>query len=184
MAFGFGKSIRIAPGVRVPGVALLLCGIGLLLAASAEAVPKPPPKFWSAAHCEQVLPREHPGIRHVICVGSGGGSSCRWSSGHRVRLYSELRVFAWYRQANFSSLGMHDLEPGVVRSFTLATRARPGFDRIVHHYGDQYAGWPADFFMAHVRLIATHVAPARFRAVIAPFAVRLQAQKTTNCTGA
>ena len=135
--------------------------------------------------CERVLPREHPGIRQVICLGSGGGSSCRWASGHRVRLYSELRVFAWYRQANFSSLGMHGLEPGVVRSFTLATRARPGFDRIVHHYGDQYAGWPADFFIAHVRLLATHVARAHFHSIVAPIAARLmQDEKTTSCTGA
>ena len=77
------------------------------------------------------------------------------------------------------------LKPGVVRSFRLATRARPGFARIVHHYGDQYVGWPADFFTAHGRLLATHVTPAHFRSIVAPIAARLmQEEKTTSCTGA
>ena len=162
---------------------LALCGLCLLVIGSAGAVPKPPPRYWSAARCERVLPREHPGIREVICVGSGGESSCRWTTGHRVRLYSVLRVFAWYRQANFSSLGMRGLEPGVVRSFTLATRARPGFGRIVHHYGDGYIGWPADFYMGQVRLVGRYVSAVRFRAFVAPLAARLaQRAKTTNCT--
>ena len=87
-------------------------------------------------------------------------------------------MFAWYRQANFSSLGMAGLEPGVVRSFTLATRARSGFDRIVHHYGDNYAGWPADFYMGHVRLVGTNVSAGRFRGIVAPLA----AEKTSSCT--
>ena len=163
---------------------LVSCCLGLPVVGSAGAVPKPPPRFWSAARCERVLPEQHPGIRQIVCAGSGGPSSCRWTSGHRGRLYSELRVFAWYRQANFSSLGMTGLEPGVVRSFTLATRARPGFARIVHHWGDAYVGWPADFFMAHVRLLATNVTPARFRALVVPIAARLmQTEKATNCTG-
>jgi hypothetical protein len=130
-----------------------------------------------------VLPEEHPAIRQVICVGTGGAASCRWTSGHRGRLYSELRVFAWYRQANFSSLGMPGLEPGVVRSFALATRARPGFARIVHHYGDQYVGWPADFYMGQVRLLGTYVSAGRFRTFVAPLTARFaQHAKTTNCT--
>ena len=95
-----------------------------------------------------------------------------------MRLYSELKVFAWYSQANFTSIGMSGLEPGVVRSFTLATRARPGFGRIVHHYGDLYAGWPADFYMGHVRLVGTNVSAGRFRALVAPLA----AEKTTRCS--
>ena len=71
---------------------------------------------------------------------------------------------------------MHELEPGVVRSFTLATRARPGFARIVRHYGDGYAGWPADFYMAHVRLLGTHITASRFGAFVR--ADRRQARST------
>lgn len=158
-------------------VTLVVCCLGILLVGSAGAVPKAPPKFWSAARCERVLPKQHPAIIQVVCVGGGGPGSCRWTSDHRVRLYSELKVFAWYRRANFTSIGMSGLEPGVVRSFTLATRARPGFGRIVHHYGDQYAGWPADFYMGHVRLVRTLVSADRFRALVAPLA----AEKTTRC---
>ena len=63
--------------------------------------------------------------------------------------------------------------------------ARPGFDRIVHHYGDQWAGWPADFFIAHVKLLATRVTPAHFHWIVAPIAARLmQEEKTGSCTGA
>ena len=69
--------------------------------------------------------------------------------------------------------------------FTLATRARPGFDPIRHHYGDAYIGWPADLFIAHVRLLATRVTPAQFHSIVAPIAARvLQKEKSTNCTGA
>lgn len=159
-------------------VILALCCLGILVVGSAGAVPKPQPKFWSEARCERVLPKQHPAILQVICAGSGGPGSCRWTRGHRVRLYSELKVFAWYSQANFTSIGMSGLEPGVVRSFTLATRARPGFGRIVHHYGDLYAGWPADFYMGHVRLVGTNVSAGRFRALVAPLA----AEKTTRCS--
>ena len=164
-------------------VAMLVLG-GLVAAGSAGAVPKAPPRFWSVARCERVLPEEHPAIRQLICVGSGDASACRWTSGHRARLYSELTVFAWYRHANFTTIGMHGVEPGVVRSFTLATRARRGFARINHGSGDAYAGWPADFFMAHVRLVGTHVSRAGFRAFVAPLTTKLaQHEKTTNCTG-
>ena len=94
-------------------------------------------------------------------------------------------MFAWYRHANFSSLGMHDVEPGVVRSFTLATRARPGFTRVYHLYGDAYAGWPPDFYMAHVRLLGTHVNKHAFGAFVAkPVAKLAQRASTTNCTAA
>lgn len=170
----------------VPFLATMLvsCWLALLVVGSVGAVPKPSPKFWSAAYCERVLPKEHPKIRQVICVGTGGPSSCRWTGGHRVRIYSALRVFAWYRHANFTTIGMHGLEPGVVRSFTLATRARPGFARIVHLSGDAWAGWPADFYMAHVRLVGTHVSKAGFRAFVGPIAVKLtQHENTTNCIG-
>jgi len=66
-------------------------------------------------------------------------------------------VFAWYRHANFSSLGMTTLEPGVVRAFTIGTPARPHFARVVHHWGD-------------------------FRALVAPITARLARRGTTNCT--
>ena len=161
---------------------LVLCSLGLLVVGSAGAVPKPPPKFWSPARCERVMLTQHPAVRQVLCVGSGGPVTCRWTSGRRARLYSEFTVFTRLRQRYVAGAGV---EPGVVRSFTLATRARPGFGRIVHHYGDQYIGWPADFFMGYVRLLATHATPAGFRSIIAPIAARLmQKEKTTSCTGA
>lgn len=117
-------------------------------------------------------------------MGRGGPSSCRWTNGHRARLYSQLTVFAWNRHANFTTLGMHTVEPGVVRSFALATRARPGFARIVHAYGDAYAGWPADYYMAHVRLLGTHVNEHAFGAFVAPIAAGLaDHEQTVNCTG-
>jgi hypothetical protein len=137
---------------------------------------------WSPARCERVMLTQHPAVSQVICVGSGGPATCRWTSGHRARLYSEFTVFTRLLHRNVAGIWV---EPGIVRSFTLATRARPGFGRIVHHYGDQYVGWPADFFMGHVRLLATHVPPAHFHAIVAPIAARLmQEEKTTSCTGA
>ena len=171
--------------IRFSAAMLASCWVALLAVGSVGAVPKPSPRFWSVAHCERVLPQEHPKTRQVICVGTGGASSCRWADGgHRVRIYSALRVFAWYRQANFTTIGMHGVEPGVVRSFTLATRARPGFARIVHLYGDAWAGWPADFYMAHVRLVGTHISEAGFSAFVAPIAAKLtQHEDTINCTG-
>jgi hypothetical protein len=154
----------------------------VLAATFLSGAPKAPPRFWSPARCERVLPQEHPGIRRLVCIGGGGASACRSAGSQRV--YSELTVIAWYRQANFTSLGMRGLQPGVVRSFTLATRARPGFARIVHHYGDAYAGQPADFYMAHVRLLGTHVEKGRFDAFVAPIAARLaQQEKAIDCTG-
>ena len=118
----------------------------------------------------------------VLCVGSGGPSACRWTSDHRARLYSEFTVFARYRQAYVEDVGT--VVPGVVRSFTLATRARPGFVPIVSHWGDQYEGWPADFFKAHRRLLATQTTLARFRSIVASLAARLtQQQNVSGCTG-
>ena len=87
---------------RLISLSVALCVLGgSFVACAVAAVPKRPPRFWSATYCQRVLPKEHPGIGQVICVGSGGPSSCRWASGHRERLYSQLRVFAWYRHANF-----------------------------------------------------------------------------------
>jgi len=167
--------------IRFLPATLVLCGLGLLVIDSAGAVPKPPPKYWSPARCERVMLTQHPAVRQVICVGSGGPTTCRWTSGHRARLYSELTVFTRLRQRYVAGSGV---EPGVVRSFTLVTRARTGFDRIVHHYGDQYAGWPADFFNGHVRVLATRATPARFRSIVAPIAARLRKkEETTSCTG-
>jgi hypothetical protein len=169
--------------MRVRGAALLFCGLGLLVPAFAGAVPRPPPKFWSAARCERVMLTQHPSVTQVLCVGTGGSANCRWTSDQRARLYSEFRVFTRLRQRYVYST--RAVEPGVVRAFTLATRARPEFDRVVHHYGDQYIGWPADFFIAHIRLLAIHVTPARFRSIAAPIAARLtQQEKITSCTGA
>lgn len=41
--------------MRVLAATLVLCSLGLLVSAWAGAVPKPPPKFWSASRCERVL---------------------------------------------------------------------------------------------------------------------------------
>src|SRR5262249_60055346 len=74
----------------------------------------------------------------------------------------------------------------VVRSFTLFTRASPGLDRNAHHAGDQYVGWPADYYMSptSVRLLAVNATAARFRSIVASLAARLtQQENTTGCTG-
>ena len=123
---------------------------------------------------------QHPAVLQVNCVGSGGSTACRWTSGHRARLYSEFTVFTRLAHRNVGG----SVEPGVVRSFTLATRERTGFDPIVHHYGDQYAGWPVDFYNAHARVLETNTTAARFRSIVTPIAARLkQRQETTGCTG-
>ena len=52
---------------------LALCGVALFVVASAAAVPKPPPKYWSPARCERAMehrPLAPPG--QVVCVGTGG----------------------------------------------------------------------------------------------------------------
>jgi hypothetical protein len=151
---------------------LAVLGIVLVTASAvAAAPPPPPPKFWSPARCEATMrarPLAPP--QQVRCVGVGGPSACRWTSAGHTRVYSEFVVFTRYDHTNVRGVGF---EPGVVRSFTLATRARPGFHRVVHHWGDGYAGWPADFFMARRRLLATGATPERFRAIVAPVAARL-----------
>lgn len=109
--------------------ALAPIGVGLLLIGSAGGVPKPPPKFWSATRCERTVLHVSGGVPptrgfplpdsnghrfHVsqaICVGSGGPHACRWTAGHRSRIYSEFRVFT-----------RSPLNGGIARSFTLATR--------------------------------------------------------------
>jgi len=159
----------------------VVCGVGLLFG-SAGAVPKPAPKFWSPARCERaMLDRPLTPPAQVICVGSGGRSRCRWTSGRRARLYSEFTVFTRYRHTNVRGVGF---EPGVVRSFTLATRPRPGFSRVVSHWGDQYVGWPADFYRAHVRVLATGASPGKFRSIVAPIAARMtEEEQSGGCTG-
>jgi len=91
-------------------------------------------------------------------------------------------VFTRYRQTHVRGVG---LEPGVVRSVMLSTRARPGFVRVLRHWGDQYVGWPAEFFTHHRRLLATHASPARFRSIVAPIAARIERQdEAGGCAGA
>jgi hypothetical protein len=73
---------------------------------------------------------------------------------------------------------------GVVRSFTLATRASHGLFRI-GPAGDQYIGWPAEFYMSptSVKLLATNATPARFCTIVAPLAAQLTHQdNATGCT--
>src|SRR5262245_10344025 len=170
--------------MRVAGAALVLCVPGLLVPTSAGSVPKPQPKFWSPARCERVMLKQHPSVSQVLCVGSGGPAQCRWTSGHRTRLYSELTVFTRLLRRGIYGTGPWVEGPGRIRSFTLATRPRPGFDPIRHHWGDQYIGWPADFFIAHAKLLATHSTPTQFHSIVAPIAARLTRQeKATDCAG-
>ena len=159
---------------------LVLCGVGLVVVGSSAAVPKPPSEFWSPARCERaMLARPLAPPEQVVCVGTGGPTACRWTTGHRVRLFSEFMVFMRHRYSAGEGLGPHD---GVVRSFTLATRARPGFHRVVSHWGDQYAGWPADFFKRQVTRVANNATPAEFRSIVAPIAAQLtQHENATGC---
>lgn len=173
--------------MRVPAATLGWCSLGLLVSGSASAVPKPPPKFWSADRCERVLlgvygehlslstgDGHHFGIREAICVGSGGSHACRWTTGHRSRLYAAFKVFTRSR-----------LNGGVVRSWTLATRSGGhGLVPVVHRGGDQFVGWPPDFYMSRVKLLATHANQARFRSITTPLAARVaQQENATDCTG-
>jgi len=160
---------------------LALLILVVLACGSAAAAPPPPPKFWSPARCERVmLHRPLAPARQVICVGTGGPATCRWTSGHRARLYSEFRVFT-RGQVNADGFG---LNPNLVRSFTLATRARPGFMRVMDHWGDQYVGWPADFFRGPLTTLATDATAARFRSIVAPIAANLtKRENATGCTG-
>ncbi len=104
---------------------LVVCGLGLSLIGSAGAVPKPPPRFWSPARCERVMLTQHPAVSQVICVGSGGPTTCRWTSGHRARLYSELTVFTRLRQRNVAGAVATRRCSLVHARHTRATRLRP-----------------------------------------------------------
>lgn len=169
----------------------MLLSLVPVAAASAHTAPKPPPKFWSVARCEQTVLRAYViggrpmrfglptgdghvfGVAQRVCAGSGGARACRWTAGHRSRLYSEFRVFT-----------RSPLNGGVGRSFTLATRAGHGFVKIVHRYGDQYVGWPADFYMSSVKRLATDATAARFRSLVAPLAARVAQQENAGgCIG-
>jgi len=176
--------------VRSLTTMIVLFGLLLVAAGSAGAgpkpPPKPPPKFWGVGRCERTLHRYaygeggitadghgfHYGL--LVCVGSGGPSDCRWTVGHRARLYSQFKVFT-------RSL----YQGGNVRSLTVATRDGPGLVRQGHHAGDQYVGWPADYYVspASVRLLATDASPARFRSLVAPLVTRLtQREDARGCT--
>ena len=174
--------------MRVPAATLALCSLSLLVSVPARALPKPPPEVWSPARCERVLlsisgfPTGFPlpdGSGHgfhpaqASCVGSGGAHACRWTAGHRSRLYAKFQVFT-----------RSPLNGGVVRSFALATRAGHGLVPIQPHGGDQYVGWPPEFYVSRTRLLATDASPARFRSLVAPRAARVaQQENATHCTG-
>ena len=167
---------------------LVLLSLVLGAAASADAAtpPPPPPKFWTANRCERTLLRYpdeggstvdgygfHVGL--AICVGTGGPHACKWTTVQRSRLYSQFTVFSRSRYVG-----------GTVRSFTLTTRGGPGLVANRHHAGDQYVGWPADYYMspASVRQLATNATPARFRSIVAPLAAHLtQQENAIACTG-
>jgi len=173
--------------MRSLAATIVFCGFVLLACGWADAAlppPPPPPKFWAASRCQRTLHRYafeggqtvkgygfHVGL--TLCVGTGGPHACTWAPGHRSRLYSRFAVLS--RSPD-----------GVVRSFTLATRGGPGLVREGHHAGDQYVGWPADYYMspASVRQLATNTTPARFHSIVAPLAARLTRQENaTGCTG-
>ena len=175
--------------MRLLPATVAVFSLGLTATGSAGAVPKPPPKFWSATRCEHVLLTVYGGptfgfplpaadghVFHVgqaLCVGSGGPNACRWTSGRRTRLFAEFAVFTHSR-----------LNGGIVRSWTLDTRAGPGLVPVRHHAGDRYAGWPADFYMSSVEVIATGAAPARFRSIVVPIAAQLaERENATGCAG-
>ncbi len=164
--------------------ATMVFGLCLPVCASAGAAPPPPPKFWTVRHCEQVLrardhwvPTADGHVFHLgltVCVGTGGPEACTWTSGRRSRRYSQFTVFTRSRFIG-----------GVVRSFMLTTRAGPGLFRI-GPAGDQYVGWPAEFYTSptSVRLLATNATPTRFRTIVALLAARLAHQENaTGCTG-
>ena len=165
---------------------LVLFGLVVLAAAASAgaAPPPPPPKFWTVSRCEQEV-RVHDRVVtaqgyafHVgleVCVGTGGPQACEWASDHHSRLYSQFRVFSRSRYVG-----------GVVRSWTLATRGGSGLVAILAHAGDQYVGWPAEFFVspASVRVLAGNATPARFRSLVAPIAAGLtRRQNAAGCTG-
>jgi hypothetical protein len=109
----------------------------------------------------------HAGI--TICIGTGGPQACRWTAG-RPRVFSQFKVFT---RARFG---------GIVRSFTIATRAGHGLIRIGHHAEDNNA----DFYMdpVSVQLLAPSSTPARFHTIVSPLAAALTRQENTAaCTG-
>ena len=71
------------------------------------------------------------------------------------------------------------LNGGVVRSWTLATRAGHGLVPVAH-----LRGGPPDFYMSGTTLLAGDASAARFRSVVAPIAARLtQHENAIGCTG-
>jgi hypothetical protein len=174
---------------------LVLAGLGVLMVGSVAAAPKLPlpPKFWSPHHCAQVvLTRPGHVIGQAVCVGSGGPTACRWTSGHRIRLYSRFIVFT--RASQVEHVHGAGPTPGVVRSWTLATRAHPGFTRIGHHPGDgEWLKWPPDFFMGNPgafmdrppsNVLAIHSTLASFHLIVARHEDPIvQQERATGCTG-
>jgi hypothetical protein len=159
---------------------VFVLGVLVLVAAptaAAKPPPPPPPKFWTVDRCEQLFARDH-GVTNAqgygfhlgltICVGTGGPQACTGVSGRR--LYSQFTVFTRSRFIG-----------GVVRSFTLATRAGPGLARI----GPRQRGRPAEFYYSptSVRMLAPDATPARFRTIVAPLAAELtHEENATRCS--
>lgn len=169
--------------MRILGATLVMFSLVLWASGWAGAAPPPPPKFWTASHCERVLHAHDDGglteegyrfhIGLAICVGTTGQHTCTWASDHRSRLYSQFTVFSRARYVG-----------GVIRSFTLATRAGHGFVREIHSIY-HHAGWPGDYYMspASVRLLTTNSTPAGFRSIVARLAAQLiQQQNATSCS--
>jgi hypothetical protein len=174
-------------------VVAMLAGSGLAFVTlgAAGAVPQPLPKYWSAARCERtLLDRPRHLVKQVLCVPSSRPEGCRWTTGHRTRLYSEFTVLVRYRDAAVGwvfgqkKTVVGHLAAGVVRSFILATRAQPGLHPIAHDWGDAYVGRPPDFYEGHDHDLATNITSTRFRSFVAPIAAPLLQQASTiNCSG-
>jgi hypothetical protein len=170
--------------MRPPAGTLVVVSLLLVSAQWAAAAPSPPqPKFWTVSRCEQTFRAHDYGlptgegyhfhVRQTICVGTGGPQACEWTADRQARLYSEFSVFGRTRYIG-----------GLVRSFTLDTRAGHGL--VPTRRNDRGGPRRADFYMspASVRLLATNVTPARFKAVVAPRAASLaQDENATGCTG-
>ena len=172
------------PLIRCLAATFTVVVSGLAVNGSAGAVPKPPSKFWTIARCENVLRGTDYPLRtadgHVFhvglvtCVGAGGPTACKWTSGHGSRLYSRFTVYARARYVG-----------GIVRLFWIATRAGRGYVKITRDAGDQYVGWPADFYFSpsSVRIVAPTSTAARFRTIAALAAAhQVQEENTADCT--
>ena len=168
--------------MRFLAATLLLCGLGLLVSGSVGAAPRAAAAILGPIHCERLLLRIYGGphlpgfttgdghrfhLAQAICVGSGGAT--RLSMDDRSSLPPLRRVH-----------GVHALSSQrrrcslVDARYSRAPRSLP----VARHAVIQFAGWPPDFYMSRVTLLASDATPARFRSIVAPIAARIRQQRT------